>query len=92
MEWYWFILQIFTAPCTQPLRAAPGTLPSTVYSDDADISDPELKEDILRVRTRNMMEIVRSKSLLDCMVSLPEGASIIVDNKPELKMGRMAKS
>ncbi len=78
-------------PVPSPSEAAPGTLSlQLLYSDDADISDPELKEDILRVGTlRNMMlEIVEgSKSLLDCMVSLPEGASIIVDNKPELKIG-----
>ena len=78
-------------PVPSPAEADPGTLSlQLLYSDDADISDPKLTEDILRVGSlRNMMlEIVEgSKSLMDCMVSLPEGASIIVDDKPELKIG-----
>ncbi len=61
-----------------------------LYSDNADTNDPQLKEQILRIGTlRNMMlEMVEGgETLLDCMVSLKGGASIIVDSTPEDKVG-----
>ncbi|MBR4236498.1 MAG: SpoIIE family protein phosphatase [Clostridia bacterium] len=61
-----------------------------LYSDTADKDDPELKEQILRIGgLRNMMlEMVDgSDTMLDCMVSLSGGASIIVDRTPESKVG-----
>ena len=74
-----------------PSEADAGKLSlQLLYSDWADQEDAWLKEQILRVGgLRNMMlEIVRgSDSLLDCMVSLPGGASIIVDRTPEGKVG-----
>ena len=74
-----------------PSEADAGKLTlQLLYSDWADQEDAQLKEQILRVGgLRNMMlEIVRgSDSLMDCMVSLPGGASIIVDRTPEGKVG-----
>ena len=60
-----------------------------VYSDTADQEDPVLKEQILRIGgLRNMMlEMVEgSDTLLDCIVSLPGGASVIVDRSPQDKV------
>ena len=74
-----------------PAQADAGKLTlQLLYSDKADTEDPELKEQILRIGgLRNMMlEMVEGgDSLLDCMVSLPGGASIIVDRTPESKVG-----
>ncbi len=74
-----------------PSQADAGKLTlQLLYSDNADRDDPELKEQILRIGgLRNMMlEIVEgSETLMDCMVSLPGGASIIVDRTPEGKVG-----
>ena len=74
-----------------PSQADAGKLTlQLLYSDNADQDDPELKEQILRIGTlRNMMlEMVEGgDSLLDCIVSLPGGASIIVDRTPEGKLG-----
>ncbi len=74
-----------------PSQADAGKLTlQLLYSDRADQEDPELKEQILRIGgLRNMMlEMVEGgESLLDCMVSLPGGASIIVDRTPESKVG-----
>ena len=74
-----------------PTEAEPGTLSlQLLYSDNADQEDPALKEQILRIGgLRNMMlEMVEGgETLLDCMVSLPGGASIIVDRTPESKIG-----
>ena len=74
-----------------PSQADAGKLTlQLLYSDKADQDDPELKEQILRIGSlRNMMlEIVEGgESLMDCMVSLPGGASIIVDRTPEAKVG-----
>ena len=74
-----------------PSQADAGKLSlQLLYSDRADKDDPALKEQILRIGgLRNMMlEIVEGgESMLDCMVSLPGGASIIVDRTPEAKLG-----
>ena len=74
-----------------PSQADAGRLTlQLLYSDRADQNDPVLKEQILRIGgLRNMMlEMVEGgESLLDCMVSLPGGASIIVDRTPEGKLG-----
>ena len=74
-----------------PSQADAGKLTlQLLYSDTADREDPVLKEQILRIGSlRNMMlEMVEGgDSLLDCMVSLPGGASIIVDRTPESKVG-----
>lgn len=74
-----------------PSQANAGELSlQLLYSDRADENDPALKEQILRIGgLRNMMlEMVEGgESLLDCMVSLPGGASIIVDRTPESKLG-----
>ena len=73
-----------------PSEADAGKLTlQLLYSEDADREDPELKEQILRIGgLRNMiLEIVEGgDTLLDCMVSLPGGASIIADRTPEGKM------
>ena len=73
-----------------PSEADAGKLTlQLLYSENADREDPELKEQILRIGgLRNMiLEIVEGgDSLLDCMVSLPGGASIIADRTPEGKM------
>ena len=61
-----------------------------LYTDRADESDEELKEQIGRVGTLGnmMLEIVGgSNTLLDCMVALPGGASIMADRTPETKIG-----
>ena len=61
-----------------------------LYSDRADQSDEELREQIGRVATLGnmMLEIVGdSNTLLDCIVALPGGASIMVDRTPETKIG-----
>ena len=74
-----------------PSQADAGKLTlQLLYSDYADKEDPELTEQILRIGgLRNMMlEMVEGgDTLLDCMVSLPGGASIIVDRTPEDKLG-----
>ena len=74
-----------------PSEADAGKLTlQLLYSEDADREDPELKEQILRIGgLRNMiLEIVEGgDTLLDCMVSLPGGASIIADRTPEGKVG-----
>ena len=74
-----------------PSQADAGKLSmQLLYSDRADQEDPALKEQILRIGgLRNMMlEMVEGgESLLDCMVSLQGGASIIVDRTPETKLG-----
>ena len=74
-----------------PSKADAGKLSlQLLYSDTADQEDPELKDQILRIGTlRNMMlEMVGGGEMLDCVVSLPGGASIIVDDIPEGKVGR----
>lgn len=75
-----------------PSEADAGKLTlQLLYSEDADREDPELKEQILRIGgLRNMiLEIVEGgDTLLDCMVSLPGGASIIADRTPEGKLGQ----
>ncbi len=61
-----------------------------LYSDTADKNDAALNDQILRIGSlRNMMlEMVDgSATLFDCMVSLPGGASIIVDRYPQDKIG-----
>ena len=74
-----------------PSQADAGQLSlQLLYSDRADKDDPALKEQILRIGgLRNMMlEMVGGgESLMDCMVSLPGGASIIADRTPESKVG-----
>ena len=74
-----------------PSQADAGQLSlQLLYSDRADKDDPAMKEQILRIGgLRNMMlEMVGGgESLMDCMVSLPGGASIIVDRTPESKLG-----
>ena len=81
------------APVEVPLpsQADAGRLTlQLLYSDGADRSDPELKDQILRIGGLGnmMLEIVEGgETLLDCMVSLPGGASIIVDSTPEGKLG-----
>ena len=74
-----------------PSQADAGQLSlQLLYSDRADQDDPALKEQILRIGgLRNMMlEMVGGgESLMDCMVSLPGGASIIADRTPESKVG-----
>ena len=74
-----------------PSEAEAGQLSlQLLYSDRADKEDPALKEQILRIGgLRNMMlEMVEGgETLLDCMVSLSGGASIIVDRTPETKLG-----
>ncbi|MDO5133733.1 MAG: SpoIIE family protein phosphatase [Eubacteriales bacterium] len=78
-------------PVPLPSEAEPGELSlQLLYSEDADKSDPELEKQILRIGgLRNMiLEILEGDStLLDCMVSLPGGASIIADRTPESKVG-----
>ena len=78
-------------PVPLPTEAEPGELSlQLLYSEDADKSDPELEKQILRIGgLRNMiLEIVEGgDTLLDCMVSLPGGASIIADRTPEGKVG-----
>ena len=61
-----------------------------IYSDRADQTDRELNEQIGRVGTlgSTILKIVSgSDTLLDCMVSLPGGATVIVDRTPEAKIG-----
>ncbi len=74
-----------------PSQADAGKLSlQLLYSDRADKNDPELKEQILRIGgLRNMMleMVAGGETMLDCMVSLPGGASIIVDKTPEGKLG-----
>ena len=74
-----------------PSQADAGKLTlQLLYSDEARKDDPEMKEKIFRIGgLRNMMlEMVDgSETMLDCMVSLPGGASIIVDRTPEGKVG-----
>ena len=74
-----------------PSQADAGELTlQLLYSDKADKNDPELKKQILRIGSlRNMMLEMGEGgvSLLDCMVSLTGGASIIVDRTPEGKIG-----
>ena len=73
-----------------PSQADAGKLTlQLLYASDADRSDPELNKQILRIGGLGnmMLEIVEgSETLLDCMVSLPGGASIIVDATPEGKL------
>ena len=60
-----------------------------LYSDDADRSDPDLQEQILKIGVLGnmMLEIIGDgDSLRDCTVSLSGGASILADDKPELKV------
>ena len=75
----------------RPSKADAGQLTmQLVYSDTADQSDAAMNEQIMRIGAlRNMMlEMVDgSDTLFDCMVSLPGGASIIVDRYPEDKVG-----
>ncbi|MBQ4435947.1 MAG: SpoIIE family protein phosphatase [Clostridia bacterium] len=75
----------------RPSKADAGQLTmQLVYSDTADQSDAAMNEQIMRIGAlRNMMlEMVEgSDTLFDCMVSLPGGASIIVDRYPEDKVG-----
>ena len=74
-----------------PSQADAGKLTlQLLYSDTADQDDPEMREQILRIGgLRNMMlEMVEgTDTMFDCMVSLPGGASIIVDRVPENKVG-----
>ena len=59
-----------------------------LYSDYADQSDPGLTNQIRRIGGLGsmMLEIVAgTDSLMDCTVSLPEGASIVADRHPENK-------
>lgn len=67
-----------------------GTLTlQLLYSDDADRSDPEMQEQIRQIGgLGNMMrEIIGSgETLLDCVIALPGGASIIADYMPEAKV------
>ncbi len=61
-----------------------------VWTDIADRDDPEELDRIRRIGSLGnmMLETVEGgESLFDCMVSLPGGASIIVDNEPEGKLG-----
>ena len=82
-------------PVPLPSEAEPGSLSlQLLYSENADRSDPELEKQILRIGgLRNMiLEIVEgSDTLLDCMVSLPGGASIIADRTPESKLDENGK-
>ena len=75
----------------RPSKADAGQLTlQLVYSDTADQSDAAMNEQIMRIGAlRNMMlEMVEgSDTLFDCMVSLPGGASIIVDRYPDDKVG-----
>ena len=74
-----------------PSRENAGQLTlQLLYSDQADRTDRELNEQIGRIGTlgKMMEEIVRgSNTLLDCMVALPGGATVIVDQTPENKIG-----
>ncbi|MBP3875108.1 MAG: SpoIIE family protein phosphatase [Lachnospiraceae bacterium] len=78
-----------------PSEADAGKLSlQLLYSENADREDPALKEQILRIGgLRNMiLEIVEGgDTLMDCMVSLPGGASIIADRTPESKMNEDGK-
>ena len=78
-------------PVALPSEAVPGELSlQLLYAEDADQEDPELNEQIGRIGgLRNMiLEIVEgSDTLLDAVVSLPGGASIIADRTPETKVG-----
>ncbi len=73
-----------------PSEAEAGELSlQLLYAEDADQTDEKLRDQILRIGgLRNMiLEIVEGNdSLLDCMVSLPGGASIIADRTPESKV------
>ena len=79
------------APVEVPQASDAGRLTlQLLYSEDADMSDPELADRIKRVGSlRNMiLEIVDgSNTTMDCMVSLAGGASIIADKTPEQKIG-----
>ncbi|MBQ1312211.1 MAG: SpoIIE family protein phosphatase [Blautia sp.] len=77
-------------PVRRPSARNAGTLSlQLLYSDDADQTDRALTQQIMRIgNLQNMiLEIVeKSDILLDCMVSLPGGASIIADRDPEGKI------
>ena len=60
-----------------------------LFAEDADSSDPGLTEQVRRIGGLGtmMLEMVGGiDSLIDCVVSLPGGASIIADDVPELKV------
>ena len=58
-----------------------------LFSDLADQTDPALLNKIRRIGGLQsmMLEIVGGGKLIDCVVALPGGASIMVDSAPELK-------
>ncbi len=74
-----------------PSRENAGILtPQLLYSDTADRDDPLLTDRILRLGGLGsmMLEIVEgNEALQDCVISLPDGASIIVDRQSESKIG-----
>ena len=60
-----------------------------LYSDKADRTDPDLQKQISQISTLGsmMLEIVnKDTSLIDCVISLEGGASILADNTPEKKI------
>ena len=67
-----------------------GTLTAQLlYSDNADKDDPVLQEQAEAVSSLKdmMLEIIRDgETMQDCIVSLPGGASILVDASPENKI------
>ena len=65
-----------------------------MYSDDADRTSEALQEQIGRIGClAPMMKelVVGSNSLMDCVVSLKGGASIMMDNVPEAKFDKDGK-
>ena len=73
-----------------PSREDAGKMTTQLlYSDNADLSDARLKDRVRRIGALSsmMQEIVSGDdSLVDCVVALHGGASIIVDDKPEKKL------
>ena len=87
------LMQSSSSPSAEvlpPSSADAGTLTlQLLYSDGADTSDPDLQEQIRRIGGLGnmMLEIIEGgDSLLDCVVALPKGASIIADRMPETKV------
>ena len=75
----------------EPSRDKAGQLClQLLFSEDADSTDQNLTDQVRRIGGLGsmMLEMVSGiDSLIDCVVSLPGGASIIVDRTPESKVG-----
>ena len=80
-----------SAEVLPPSREKAGRISAQLlFSDRADPDDPELRERILQISglTDLMMTIVEdSDAMQDCVISLPGGASIIVDDEAQNKIG-----